>query len=184
MRRLNSYRDAYFPLPVPSAWADALYQREPVFELPENPRRSLQSELRAITRRNEVFILLTDNVDAGVLATAELPRLPGGRWPIEVLNINAHAGLDDDFVFETLWYGRHSFVVDDPQRAAALLDRFIELLAERRGARAHTRQTVHIVWDLPGNVPQAIEERFYLLGRSTGCTLLINPKPATTEALS
>lgn len=182
VRRLNVYREAYFPLPIPSRWADALTERPGVSEHPDKPRRSMQDELRFITRRGEVFLYFTDDADAAAQAVEPMPRLPAGRWPITVLNLKEQADLDDRFVFETLWFARNSFVVEDADRALRLLDAFVNWLTLRRDARARTRCAVHLVWDLPIEVPEPIRQRLEILGKATGYTLLICRKPALGKA--
>ena len=173
VRRLNVYREAYFPLPVPSRWADALTARPSVAEHPGKPRRSVQDELRFVTRRGEVFLYFTDDVDAAEQAATPMPRLPGGKWPIRVLDLKQQAELDDRFVFETLWFGRNSFVLQDAERATQLLEGFVHWLALRRDRKARTRRTVHLVWDLDAEVPAPMRQRLEILGQATGFTLLV-----------
>lgn len=182
VRRLNVYREAYFPLPIPSRWADALTTRPSVADHPDKPRRSMQDELRFITRRGEVFLYFTDDADAVKQAAMPMPRLPGGKWPIGVLDLNQQAGLDDRFVFETLWFTRNSFVVQDDERAVRLLETFVHWLTLRRDARARTQRAVHLVWGLPIEVPAPIRQRLNILGKATGFTLLICRKPEPRKA--
>lgn len=182
VRRLNVYREAYFPLPIPSKWADALTPRASVAEQPSEARRPLQEELRFITRRGEIFLYFTNNIDSAEQAATPMPRLPGGKWPIAVLDLHQHAELDDRFVFETLWFSRNSFVLRDEARAMALLESFVGWLALRRDAKAHTRRTVHLVWDMPIEVPEPMRQRLELLGRATGFTLLLCQPAKSKEA--
>lgn len=175
VRRLNRYEEVYFPLPLPSGWSDALSSRPAELTLPAKPRRSLMDELRVITRRGEVFVYYTDNAESARNATVSLPRLPAGCWPIHVLRADGDPKLDDTFVFETLWFGRHSFVVGSPERAQAMIHRFTELLSERLRSRAHTRRTVHVVWDLAEPIPEQAARRFVELAAATGFVLIINP---------
>ena len=81
--------------------------------------------------------------------------------------------MDDDFVFETLWYGRNSFVIDSPDRAERLLARFVELLADRRRTRAKVQQAVHVVWDLETSISEETLRQFAGLGKAAGYTLLL-----------
>lgn len=182
VRRLNSYNESYFPLPLPSAWADELTPRTTVQTLADKPRRSLLGELKAISRRGEVFVLLTDDPELAQQAKTPMPRLPGGFWPIRVLDADAEPAMDDTFVFETLWFARHSFVVQSPERVQPMLERFIALLSDRIASRAKTRRAVHVVWDLPTPIPGDLCARIETLGRATGFTLLIHPRPAISES--
>ena len=78
---------------------------------------------------------------------------------MDVLRVDGwRTRIDDDFVFEALWFGRSSFVVDSAARAEQMLSRFIELLEKRKTTRARVSQTVHIVWDLKTPIPEAIRE--------------------------
>ncbi len=182
VRRLNVYREAYFPLPIPSKWADALTPRPSVVVQPDKPRRSVQDELRFITRRGEVFLYFSDDPDAADEAGAAMPRLPGGQWPIRVLDLKQASELDDRFVFETLWFGRNSFVLQDEVRALKMLESFVTWLAMRRDAKAHTNRRVHLLWDLGIEVPQPLRQRIETLGKATGLTLLICQKLKPKEA--
>ena len=140
---------------------------------PDKPRRSLQDELRFITRRGEVFLFFTDDATAADEAATPMPRLPGGNWPIDVLDLRDDTGLDDRFVFETLWFARNSFVLQDEARAIRLLEGFVQWLQLRRDVKAHAKQAVHLVWDLPIEVPDPLRQRIENLGKTTGYALLI-----------
>ena len=79
------------------------------------------------------------------------------RGSVDILRIIPTAEKPDDtFIFESLWYGRASFVVDSAERAEKLIARFVELLRERRATRARVDQTVHIVWDMDKPMPDAL----------------------------
>lgn len=174
LRRANNYDLAYWPLPLPSSWVDAITPRDPVTIRSPSPRRSLFEELRVLIQRGESFLYVTEDSEAASQATTTLCRLPWGRWPVEVLNVADFDGsMNDDFVFETLWYGRHSFVVNSLERAEPMLMRFMELMADRRTTRARVKQTVNIVWDVPTPPGEETRHRFAKMGSSTGFTLLI-----------
>ncbi|MBT3201811.1 MAG: hypothetical protein HN350_18065 [Phycisphaerales bacterium] len=173
LRRANVYREAYFPLPLPSSWLDSMTPRAPVQTRTKSPRRTLLDELRVFTRRGESFVYVTDDTDSAAQAAIIMHRLPMKRRPVEVLAVAENAAMDDDFVFETLWYGRNSFVVDSADRAEQMLARFTELLTERRASRACARQTVHVVWDTALPVSDQMRHRFANLGAATRHSLLI-----------
>lgn len=173
LRRLNRDDEIYFPLPIPSRWADGITPR-PTLQAIDHPRpEAMLQRLRTIARRGEAFIYMTDNSTAAAEATTSLPRLPRGFWPMQVLNVASNPKLTDEFVFETLWFGRHSFVVDSVHRAEQMLEYFAQFLAQRRGTRAHTRQMVHIIWDLPAAIPQTTVQRLAKLGERTGYRLVL-----------
>lgn len=174
LRRVNLYDRAYFPLPLPSSWVDAMTPRDTVTVRSKSPRRGLLDELRVFVRRGESFVYITEDSDTAAQATTPVYRLPLRRWPVEVLSVADFNGqMDDDFVFETLWYGRNSFVVNSSERGEQLLARFMELMAERRTTRARVAQTVHIVWDIATPISEETRHRFANLGEATGYTLLL-----------
>jgi len=181
--RANHYDRAYFPLPLPSSWVDTMTPRETVTVRPTSPRRSLLDELRVFARRGESFVYITDDPTAATNAATTVYRLPLHAWPVEVLNVADYNGeMDDDFVFETLWYGRNSFVVNSTERGEQLLARFMELMTERRTTRAHVDQTVHVVWDIATPIPAETRHRFANLGQATGYSLLLCREKPSREA--
>lgn len=176
IRRLNIADEAYLPLPVPSRWADSVTPREPVVGLPRETDDSLVDQVSRLVRRGELFVYMTDDAEAARKLPERLPRLPGGRWPIDVLRTADDRRFTDDFVFETLWFGRGCFVVASAERSEAMLARVIDRLAERRGTRARTQRTVHIIWDVDSAITDSIRTRFAKLGGVTGFRLLIQQK--------
>ena len=174
LRRANRYDRAYFPLPLPSRWVDAMTPREPILVRPKSPRRPLLEELKVFTRRGESFVFVTDDHDTADRAATTFHRLPLRFRPVKALNVSGgDAEMDDDFVFETLWYGRNSFVVDSAAQGRRMMERFIELLRDRRETRARVQQTVHVVWDSDTPIPEGTVRRFAGLGRATGYSLLL-----------
>ncbi|MDG2219733.1 MAG: hypothetical protein P8L85_00010 [Rubripirellula sp.] len=172
--RANCYELAYFPLPLPSSWVDAMTPRDAVAFRSCSPRRSLLEELDIFTRRGESFVYVTEDAVSAAEAARTHARLPLGGWPVEVLNVaNFDSKVNDEFVFETLWFGRNSFVVNSSERAEQLLAKFIDLMADRRTTRARAKQAVHVVWDVDAPVPEAVRQRFANLGQATGYTLLL-----------
>ena len=182
VRRLNNSREAYFPLPVPSSWADALTDRQIVTNLSKRSASALVAKLKHIVRRGETFVLLTDDAQVAKAASMPMPRLPVGFPKHHVIDVAAEPKLDDGFVFETAWFGRNSFVVLENARAHGMLDLFMKLMENRRGSRAHTRRTVHLVWDIADPIPEVTRQRFESLGLATGLTLLICDKPMPVGA--
>ena len=172
-RRANVYNEAYLPLPFPSSWANALTPREAVIVRPGKPRRSLADEMQVISQRGESFIYITDDSDKAAKAVTTQYRFVGLIGRVDVLNVAEHDQMHDDFVFETLWYGRNSFVVDSGERGERMLHRFVELLTERRAARARVRQAVNLIWDAASSMPDPLRQRLATLAHDTGLTLMI-----------
>lgn len=154
LRRANDYATAYLPLPVPSAVVNAGRQLPSLVVRPRPPRRSMPEELAWLLHRGDCFVFLAASPAAADAAQAALTGFERRRRPVQIL----HVGSDGEdcgnrFIFESLWYGRCSFLLDDPTRAERLVKDFCIFLEERQATRARAAQIVHVVWDLAGAAP-------------------------------
>ncbi len=175
LRRANLYREASWPLPLPSAWLNACNRLPVVHQRPQDPRRSMPGELKWLTLRGDAFIYFTDQAEPAQQVADALAGLQ--RWPyrLDLLRVQADdASLSDAFVFEALWYGRSSFIVDAPERSHQLLDQCIERLKKRRETKACTAQSVHLVWDLATPLPENTLQQFRKYAEPAGFSLFIN----------
>ena len=129
----------------------------------------MPDELAWFAKRGDTFLYLTDDtMKASQLSESKV-------HPTELISVSQDDGeLRDEFVFESLWYGRASFVVNSAASAKAILDDFQKRLEKRKTARARTRQTVHIVWDLSEPLPQSARQAFSNVAGSTGFSLFLN----------
>ncbi|MBT3295375.1 MAG: hypothetical protein HN919_20010 [Verrucomicrobia bacterium] len=173
LKRANCYAEAYLPLPLPSGWINSQTPLAGARSLPATPRRGMPQELAWLSHRGETFVYLAADRNAAATIPERLPRLPLGLCKTDVLHVSDAQPIDPDFIFETLWYGRSSFVVDSTARAEALVTRMLELLQERKTSRAHTRQNVHVVWELPAPPAEEIVAEFERLGGATGVVLVV-----------
>ena len=180
LRRVNIYREASIPLPLPSAWPNSVTPMPAVVERPHPARREIVDELTWLARRGDSFIYFTDKPNQASDTIHKLKTLKIKRAPLELLSAGMdEEQFDNDFVFEALWFGRSSFVVDSPDRANKMLPRFLELIKGRRATRACTSQTVHIVWDLTEPIPEKLRQAFADFGGSAGFSLfLVRPAAA------
>jgi hypothetical protein len=173
LKRVNCYNDAYFPLPLPSRWANSLTPAETVQTWLSTSRRTIQEELAWLAQRGDTFLYVTDDEAAAAQLPEQLWRLSRPeRMPMDIIHVTADNAVDDDFVFETLWYGRSSFVVDSAARAESLLARMMELLGERKASRAQVRQNVNVIWDLETPLAEETLQAFERLGQATGLVLV------------
>jgi hypothetical protein len=172
--RANRYEQAFLPLPIPSAWVTAFSPLAPLVEQPVPPRRTLVEELVWLTKRGDVFIYLTDDPFAAEKLPTQLPRLGKRGWPREVIHVKAGEHLiSDEFIFETLWYGRASFSVDASERVEKLLENFLVLLADRKACRAKAAQSVHIVWHSQTPLPASWQSDGLRLMQATGFSVFV-----------
>jgi hypothetical protein len=178
LRRANRYAEASLPLPLPSGLTNAVTPMPAVVKRPDRPRRKLEDELAWFARRGDAFLYLTDNPPGAATALDRLGRIAAKRRGFSVMQVGRD-GPENDFIFESLWYGRSSFVVDAPERAEKVIARFMEIMNQRAITRARVRQVAHIVWDLPTAPPEALAP----LAQATGMSLfLCNGSTATAPA--
>ena len=157
LRRANDYEGAYLPLPLPSRLVDAVRPLPPIVVRPRPPRRPIAEELAWLLRRGDSFVYLAAGPAAADDVCAKLAGFEKHRRrPVQVLRVgDGGDSCSDRFIFESLWYGRCSFVVDDPARAERLVKDFCRFLEERQATRARAAQTAHVVWDLSAAAPAA-----------------------------
>ncbi len=170
--RVNRLDEAYFPLPLPSALVNGLTPIPVVnVALAAHPRTCVE-DLASLVRRGDTFVLLTDNPAMAAAIPEQLPRLPLGKWPFQVLHVGADDSLlDDSFIFEGIWYNRAAFVIDSAIRAESFLTSLYEQLVERHQTRARVRQTVHIVWNLDTPLADMLHEDVIKLVGAAGMSL-------------
>lgn len=178
LRRANRYQEASTPLPLPSAWLNAFTPLPIIHTRPAKPRRSMPEELKWLTRRGDAFIYFSDRPDQTAKICESLTKLK--RWPyhLDLLVVDETSTLCNDFIFELLWYGRTSFIVDSPEKARQLLERFISRLEKRRVTKARSVQSVHLIWDIATPLPEDILQQFRKLAAPAGYSLLINQTSA------
>lgn len=174
LRRANRYAEASLPLPLPSAWLNAITPVPPAHQRPDPPRRPVPTELAWLARRGDAFVYLAENPEAADGAMAALRKLSARRGRPEVIRVaEDDPEIDDDFIFDAVWFGRASFIIDSAGRAERLMERFAVLLGERRARRARVRQTAHVVRDLGQPMPAAIRVSFTRLAQATGFSLFL-----------
>lgn len=173
LRRANRYAEASLPLPLPSSWLNAVTPIPPLLDRPDPPRRPVPAELRWLARRGDAFVYLTESPQAAEAAMQVLRPLSARRGRPEVIRVAGEDEIDDDFIFDAVWFGRASFIIDSAARAERLMERFAALLAERHARRARVRQTAHVVRDLGKAMPATARNAFTRLAQVTGFSLFL-----------
>lgn len=171
LRRANIYGKASWPLPLPSSLLNALTPMAPLVISKKRCRKSARGELARLVKRGDSFVYLTDDSARAAKLPKSMRRLPfvGGKEEL----ITASAEIDEGFIFETVWYGRSSFVSADPERALTFLNVFQAMLEQRKLSRAKVSQTAHLVWDLQSPMPQKTRADLLKLAVATGFSILI-----------
>jgi|TARA_B110000908_G_scaffold121271_1_gene142165 hypothetical protein len=168
LKRANIYGIASLPLPLPSAWLNSLTPLPPVVE------RTGPIGLSSLAKRGDSFVYLTDNPEAAAKIPESFSRISLRQKRADVLRADGEQGsIDDDFIFETVWYGLSSVVVDSTVRSEKLLDRFIELLSKRKDTRAKVSQSVHLVYDLSHPLDEVRKQKLSSLAKATGFSLIL-----------
>ena len=180
LRRANIYGKASRPLPLPSSLLNALTPMAPLVISKKRCRKSARGELARLVKRGDSFIYLTDDSARTAKLPKSMRRLPfvGGKEEL----IAASAEIDEGFIFETVWYGRSSFVSADPERALMFLTVFQAMLEQRKLSRARVSQTAHLVWDLQSSMPRQTRADLLKLAAATGFSILILREKASKEA--
>jgi hypothetical protein len=172
LKRGNIYSEAYFPLPLPSSWFSTFSPVAPVNELPEKRRRSLLEEFTVITKRNESFLYFGDDKNFTKSIPERKYALLGKFGAQDYLPLHyKKLPVHEDFVFESLWFGRSSFYSDNPDEAESILLRFLHLMAERKESRARAQQNIHVIWDIKKPISKDIKKLFSIFGTDTGFSL-------------
>lgn len=168
LKRANLQGKASFPLPLPSVLINSMSPLPAVVTLRD------AVNLASIAKRGDSFVYLTDDKDSAAKIPESFQRIPILKNHTEVLREDGEFGkIDANFIFEAVWYGRGSFVVDSKARSERLLERFIELLSKRMDTRAKVSQSVHLVWDLKEPMPKALQQQLVSLGQATGFSLIL-----------
>lgn len=179
VRRANLYREALWPLPLPSSWLNALTPLPVVQIQPQPARRDPVGELAWMTRRGDKWIYFTDRPEETEETLASLKRLQ--RWPHRLDLIQVDGRMDDAFVFESAWYGRASFYCDSVDRGLQLLGYCLSQLKHRRLTKARVGQTVHLVWDCDQELTEEAFEAFRQRAAASGVSLFVIPQTRSTS---
>ena len=181
IRRANIYGEAMWPVPLPSSWLQAFTPLPVVFHQPETARRGITDQLAWLTRRRDQWIYFTDRPGEVDGIKDSLKKL--AKWPYHLDLIDVDDHTDDEFVLESAWYGRASFICDDSERALSLLGYCLSQLKHRRITRARAPQYVHLVWDCAEELSDQAFEAFKERASHSRMSLYIIPKKTKPSEL-
>jgi hypothetical protein len=180
LRRANIHGKSSFPLPLPSSLLNAITPIPSLVVSGKRSNESVQQELACLAKRGDSFVYMTDAPSQTSKLPASMPKFPlvGGEEHL----IPVTDDIDNGFIFESVWYGRSSFIIDSEQRSQQMLDHFLQQLAIRKDARAKVAQTAHIVWDLRTPMTGQSKQKLEKLAQATGFSiLLIGGEPSSTS---
>ncbi len=173
LRRFNQPAAPSFPLPLPSAIPNAVSPL-PALVVAGPKQQDLTRQLRRLARRGDAFLCLTDATEAASAAFDSLTAAAKWPRPKSLLRINEeNPAISDAFIFESLWYGRASFIIDQADRVPQLIDSTLAALAKRKAARARVRQSAHIVWNLSEPPTESQQNQLTTLAQATGFSIMI-----------
>jgi len=183
VRRFNMTFKALFPLPVGGPLIDSFFPKTHTVCVGARRKRRWKRFLRRVVRKGETFIYIGDQDPCPARRLGRIPLLPKAVWPLD--KITRPAGdreFDDDFLFESAWFGRYCFVIlDHGHRAADLLAALADFLRLRHATRAAARHTVNVIWDLPAIPAEHTLERLAALCPETNFKLLVAAHRPLTE---
>jgi len=173
-RRFNTTFGCCVPLPFSSPAVDSLFPKSHTVCVGRR-RRNWKKQLSRMVRKGETFVFFSRKDPWSKRRLRRLPWYLPLPWRIEkVACTDGDRHFDDEFLFESAWFGRCCFVVvGDGQRAVDLLDSLAGFLELRRATRASARRTVNVVWDLETDVPDATLDRLLPLCRETNFRLIV-----------
>ena len=174
MRRANIYKEALWPVPLPSSWLQSLTPLPVVFHQPEVARRDIASQLAWFTRRGDQWVYFSDRPDEIKDLKTSLGKL--AKWPYRLDLIDVDDRTSDEFVMESAWYGRASFICDSDERGIGLLGYCLSQLKHRRITQARAPQNVHLVWDCAEELSQEAFDAFEQRAAVSGVTLYVIPQ--------
>ena len=171
LARFNHTTGNSYPLPIAGPWLDRLAPKSRTLLAGQ---LDLKGYLETAVRRGETFLYFsaTDPWPAPAL-----PRL-GKYWPLAKLVYGKPA--DAEFYFNAVWFNRYCIVILAGD-ALAVLSQLQLFLEWRTFTKAATRQTVHVVWDLPTAPPEPLLQNLIALGGETNFRFVLKSAPAKLD---
>jgi len=173
-RRFNKPLDGYMPLPLGGRLVDSLFPKSHTIYA-RGDARQWKRFLRRAVRKGETFIYFCREDPPLPAALRRLPWFVPVPWRLEkVTRTSGNGDFDDEFLFESAWFGRYCFVLTGGGPAAlSQLAGLAEFLQRRQQTRASAAHTVNVLWDLDSPIPQDTLDRLLPLCRETNFVLIL-----------
>jgi hypothetical protein len=182
-RRFNMTFRSLFPLPLGGSLIDSFFPKTHTVCVGASGRRRWKRFLKRVVRKGETFIYFGDHDPLTASRLGRIPLLPRFVWPLDkITRLAGDREFDDEFLFESAWFGRYCFVIlDDGQQAAGILIALAEFLRLRHAARASARHCVNVIWNLPVPPAESTLQQFAALCPETNFKLLVATDRQLTE---
>jgi hypothetical protein len=173
-RRFNTTFGCYLPLPFSAPLVDSLFPKSHTVCVGKRPRNWKRYLARAV-RKGETFVYFSNKDPWRQQRLRRLPWYIPLPWRLDkVCCTNGDRHFEDEFLFESAWFGRYCFILaGDGPPAVDLLESLAAFLDLRHATRARARRTVNVVWDLDTAVPEATLDRLLPLCRETNFRLIV-----------
>jgi len=185
-RRFNKTFESYLPLPVGGRLVDSLFSKSHTVCAHRSGSRKWKRFLRRTIRKGETFIYFGSKDPFAGKRLRRLPWFVPVPWSLEkVVCADGRETFDDEFLFESAWFGRYCFVLlGDGPRAVRRIDNLAAFLQLRRETRASAAHTVNVLWDLDTSIPPATLDRLLSLCRETNFKLILATPTRPGEELA
>ena len=146
--RFNHEKRKVIPIPISSSWIDSISKKE--FFLQFQRGTNVQEFTKERICRGETVIWLCSKSIA-------LPDVFYSLFyfllPKKIISCTSDFDLEDGFMFESAWYGRHSFLIEGEERSVKWFRSFLDSLHLRWQTSARAYKTINIIWDLDRKIP-------------------------------
>ncbi len=185
-RRFNKTFESYLPLPLGGWLIDSLFPKSHTVLARVDKARRWKQFLEGTVRKGETFLYFSREDPWPAAPLRRFPPLVPLPWALEKITCTGgEADFDDEFLFESAWFGRYCFVlVGDGPSAAARLESLADFLELRRETRAAAAHTVNVLWDPSTPVPRSTLGRLLPLCRETNFKLILATASLPDEELA
>jgi hypothetical protein len=143
LRRFNSTLAFLYPLPIAGPLPDYFGSKAHTVALAPQQPELVSGLLASLVRKGETFIFFGSSPAIGD-ALCRL-RLPGSERRLTVHHYDAQSPpASSEFVFESAWFGRYAFCIDN-SLAPHMLDELLDFLNTRTPPQARSRRVLNLV---------------------------------------
>ncbi len=170
-RRFNLTFKSLLPVPLGGRLVDSLFPKTHTVLLHGPSEGMVRKYLQRAVRKGETFIYFGPEDPWAIPSLERLLFV----WSLKKITCTPEdEDFDDEFLFESAWFGRYCFVAaGDGHWALAKVAGLADFLELRRATRASAPHTVNVVWELESAIPPDTLTRLANLCRETNFKLLV-----------